>query len=175
MEINGYKSFDKYHKNRYGIYMEEGKTYHTDGIIKFGINGNGFHFCKYLEDTIRYQMEKDDEVINPVIAQVTGFGKIVETNDKVYDYYNLYAAEYITINKFLSRKEIINYALNLGIIGMHRFVSQYKLSDEEIKLFKGKYLDIDLALLYHQKNFKNVYNMFYSSDNKKVFKLIKKI
>ena len=104
MEINGYKSFDKYHKNRYGIYMEEGKTYHTDGIIKFGINGNGFHFCKYLEDTIRYQMEKDDELINPVIAQVTGFGKIVETNDKVYDYYNLYSAEYITINKFLSRK-----------------------------------------------------------------------
>lgn len=58
---------------------------------------------------------------------------------------------------------------------MHRFVSQYKLNDDEIKLFKGKYLDIDLALLYYQKKFKNVYNIFYSSDNEKVFKLIKKI
>ena len=58
---------------------------------------------------------------------------------------------------------------------MHRFISQYKLNDDEIKLFKGKYLDIDLALLYYQKKFKNVYNIFYSSDNEKVFKLIKKI
>lgn len=49
------------------------------------------------------------------------------------------------------------------------------LNDDEIKLFKGKYLDIDLALLYYQKKFKNVYNIFYSSDNEKVFKLIKKI
>ena len=58
---------------------------------------------------------------------------------------------------------------------MHRFISQYKLNDDEIKLFKGKYLDIDFALLYYQKKFKNVYNIFYSSDNEKVFKLIKKI
>ena len=58
---------------------------------------------------------------------------------------------------------------------MHRFISQYKLNYDEIKLFKGKYLDIDLKLLYYQKKFKNVYNIFYSSDNEKVFKLIKKI
>ena len=113
MEVKGYKSFNKYHKNKYGIYMEEGKTYHTDGVIKFGLEGNGFHFCKYLEDTIKYQMSINDELINPVIAKVTGYGKIVEYNDNIYDYYNQYVAEYIKIDKFLKRKEIIDYALNL--------------------------------------------------------------
>ena len=175
MEVKGYKSFNKYHKNKYGIYMEEGKTYHTDGVIKFGLEGNEFHFCKYLEDTIKYQMSINDELINPVIAKVTGYGKIVEYNDNIYDYYNQYVAEYIKIDKFLKRKEIIDYALNLGVIGMYRFVTQYKLTNSEIKLFKGKYLDIDLALLYHQKEEKETYNMFYSGDSKKVLKLIKNI
>ena len=58
---------------------------------------------------------------------------------------------------------------------MYRFVTQYKLTNSEIKLFKGKYLDIDLALLYHQKSEKETYNMFYSGDSKKVLKLIKNI
>ena len=58
---------------------------------------------------------------------------------------------------------------------MYRFVTQYKLTNSEIKLFKGKYLDIDLALLYHQKEEKETYNMFYSGDSKKVLKLIKNI
>ena len=58
---------------------------------------------------------------------------------------------------------------------MYRFVTQYKLTNSEIKLFKGKYLDIELALLYHQKEEKETYNMFYSGDSKKVLKLIKNI
>ena len=58
---------------------------------------------------------------------------------------------------------------------MYRFVTQYKLTNSEIKLFKGKYLDIDIALLYHQKEVKETYNMFYNGDSKKVLKLIKNI
>ena len=40
--------------NRYGTKFEVGKTYHANGDIKFGNDGNGFHMCKNIEDTLRY-------------------------------------------------------------------------------------------------------------------------
>ena len=50
----GYKCFNENLTNRYNTKFEIGKIYHVNGNIKFGNNGNGFHICKNLEDTLRY-------------------------------------------------------------------------------------------------------------------------
>ena len=80
-EIIGYKSVDKNYKDISGNILEENKIYHVDGKIIFGNGGNGYHFAKKLEDTLRYQLNDDDFLTRPNIAKVIGFGDIVESFD----------------------------------------------------------------------------------------------
>ena len=167
--IAGYKSFDENWKNIYGTQMIEGKTYKVDGDIRYGVKGNGYHFAKNLEDTLRYQLKDGIGLVEPMIAQVVGDGKIVESFDHYYGYYDLYAAEIITIKKLLTREEIIDYALKLYEQRMLRFVSLFRLTEEEIKLFEGKYPSVDKAILYHQKGILNVYELEYKK-NKQLIK-----
>lgn len=146
--------------------MVEGNTYKVFGDIKYGLKGNGYHFAKNLEDTLRFQIKDDDNLVNPMIAKVIGDGKIIESSDEYYGYYDLYVAEMITIKKVLTRKEVIEYALNLSELRMQRFVSLFKLYDDEIKLFEGKYSNVDKAILYYQKKVFDVYNIDNNSNNK---------
>ena len=95
--------------------------------------------------------------------------------DDYYGYYELYAASNIKILKYLKEDEIIAYALKLNETRMLRFVSLYKLSSDEIKLFKNKYLYVDLALLYYQMKIYNTYELFHSNNYNKVKKLVKNI
>ena len=157
--IFGYKSFDENYKNIAGMKMVEGKTYHTDGKIKYGIKGNGYHFAKNLEDTLRFQLKNDRNLVNPIIAKVIGSGKIIEADDDYYGYYDLYVAENIMVEKFLTRDEVLEYALKLPDKRMERFVSLFRLTDDEIKLFKGKYINVDKAILYYQKGILDVYKL----------------
>ena len=60
--IKGYKAFNKDLTNRYGSEFVEGTTYRVEGELKFGNNGNGFHFCKRLEDTLRYFPGMEEEI-----------------------------------------------------------------------------------------------------------------
>ena len=52
MEVKGYKAFNKGLTNRYGRKFEIGKQYSLDGKISFGNDGNGFHFCKNIEEVL---------------------------------------------------------------------------------------------------------------------------
>ena len=174
-KIIGYKSVDKNYKDISGNIVEENKTYHVDGDIIYGNGGNGYHFAKKLEDTLRYQLSDEDFLTRPNIAKVIGFGDIVESFDEYYGYYELYAAENIKILRYLSEEEIINYALNLREDRMLRFVSLYRLNSNEVKLFKNKYLSVDLALLYYQMKIRNTYELFYSNNYDKVKKLVRNI
>ena len=174
-EIIGYKSLDKDYKDISENKLEENKTYHVDGKIIFGNGGNGYHFAKNLEDTLRYQLKDEDYLTRPNIAKVIGFGDIVESFDEYYGYYELYAAENIKILKYLSEEEIINYALNLREDRMLRFVSLYRLNSDEIKLFKNKYLSVDLALLYYQMKIHDIYKLSHSNNYDKVKKLVRNI
>ncbi len=156
--IKGYKCFNKDFTNRYGSTFEVGKTYHCNGEIKFGNNGNGFHMCKRLEDTLRYFDAVDDEVI---ICEVTGHGKYAEGKDDYYEYYDMYSCEYITIDKRLSRDEIRDYGLNLSYHRAKRFVSSYHLNPSELQMFKNKFqddIDVYKAILYYQEGQTNIYN-----------------
>lgn len=159
--IKGYKAFNIDHTNNYGKLFKEGLIYHSDKNIKYGTNGIGFHFAKNLEDTLRFQLKNNDTLTNPAIAKVIGFGNIIESFDDYYGYYDLYVCENILIKKFLTREEIIEYAIKLNSIKMERFVSLYKLSDDEIKLFESRYKNVDMAILYYQKNIKDIYQKEY--------------
>ena len=164
MEIKGYKVFSEDGVNRYGKVFEEGKKYHVDGSISFENNGNGIHFCKRMEDTFRYFDAMNGNV---KVAEVIGSGDLVEFNDEYYGYYEMYAASDLEVLKFLSREEIIEHFLHGNNLSVCRFVSLFRLSDEEIVLFKTKYSDnssILKAIAYYQENDLDVYSR--ESDNK---------
>lgn len=155
--IAGYKCFNKGLKNRYGDSFEIGITYHATGEIKFGNNGNGFHMCLNLEDTLRYFDGMNDEI---EICEVYGFGEMKEHSDDYNEYYNLYATEYMFINRILTREEIINEMLKVDIHRAKRFIMGFRLTKDEIELFKSKFKNEKMiydAIEYYQKNDKKVY------------------
>lgn len=143
MEKIGYKCFNEDMTNRYGKKMEVGKIYTTKGEIKFGNSNHGFHFCKNIEDTIRYFNPKEETVC---ICLVRGFGTISEGFDDYNGYYDMYASENIEIIKKLSREEVIAIGLSLYPERVCRFVSQFKLYDDEIEMFKEKFKNSRIVL-----------------------------
>lgn len=147
-----YKCFNKGLVNRYGKKYEVNKLYSADGEIKFGNSGNGFHMCKYLEDTLRYFDAMNDEVD---IGLVHGFGKEVKYDDEYNGFYDMYVYEKMIIDKVLTREEIIKYGLNLSEYRIRRFISLYRLNDDEIRLFLDKFksdFGVNDYIEYYQKN-----------------------
>ena len=150
-EIYGYKCFNRGLINRYGKQFEVGRTYHMDGEIKFGNDGNGFHMCMNLEDTLRYFDAMNNDVD---ICRVKGSGKFCKGIDEYNGYYYMYAFENMYIEKQLIREEIIAYGLNLHEMRAKRFVSQFKLTQDEIAIFKEKfkksYIVLDTIAYYQE-------------------------
>lgn len=149
--IKGYKCFYKDLSNLYNQKFETNKLYIAENKIKFGINGNGFHMCENIEDTLRF-FDKEKEL---EICEVIGFGNKEKQDDTYYDYYNMYSVEKLYISRIIPRKEIINIALNLPEIRLLRFLQGYKLNEQEINLFKEKYNNnktISNYLSYYQEN-----------------------
>ena len=157
MIIAGYKSFALDGTNKYGKIMPVGH-YHRDGEIKFGIYGNGYHFAKYMEDTLRYSTMVER---NCLVAEVIGSGTIIKSEDEYNGYDDLYVASDIEIVKYLEREEIINIALNLNSIKMQRFIRDFNLTLEEIALFEGKYFNVDLAIDYYDRKIMEAYQPEY--------------
>lgn len=160
MKIKGYKALNKDMTNCYGKKFEEGKIYSVDGPIKYGTTGNGYHFAKRLEDTLRYVDAIEQEV---QIAEVTASGKIQESYDDYNEYYEIYCAENIKIDRVLTRKEIIEIYLNMSNeIRLERFLISFKLNKKEIELFKEKCRDcmrLIGIIKYYQEGDKNVFRI----------------
>ncbi len=160
-EIIGYKSFNKDCTNRHGELFEAGKTYHEEGEISFGNSSKaGFHMCKRLEDTLRYFPAFEEDI---KIAKVIGRGNIVEYEDDYYGYYDMYAVQEITIERFLEREEIINMFLQRKGISedqVCRFTQLYKLTEDEIALFKERYDSSDKITKFIE---------YYQEDDKEAF------
>ena len=152
--VYGYKCFNKNLTSQYGDIFKEGETYHSSNP-HFG--KNGFHMCKRLEDTLRYFDAFNDEI---EIAYVKGFGNIHESFDDYNEYYDMYSVENLEIIHILSRDEIINYALLLSDVRVKRFISLFKLTNEEIALFREKYKNNNYVLesikYYQTEEFKNL-------------------
>lgn len=155
--IKGYKAFDENLQNRYKNQFEIGKIYHCFGDAVYGNNGNGYHFCLKLEDTLRYVDAINGEV---KIVAVLGYGNIVKYDDEYNEYYDMYAATSIELLHELSREDIIDYVKNISPYRVKRFIQGYKLTEEEIKFFKNKYYndsEIIDAIAYYQENNYEVY------------------
>lgn len=156
--IRGYKAFNKDMTNRYGQTFEEGKNYSVVGPLIYGNKGNGFHFCKRLEDTLRYFPALKEEI---KIAQVETKNEVQENWDDYYGYYDMYVARTLTIDKILTREEIISMFLDLYDERVVRFLAGYRLTEKEIEIFRLKYPSsrkIQLAISYYQENDKEAYS-----------------
>lgn len=140
--IHGYKAFASDGTNIALETMPVG-VYYFNGPIKYG--KFGYHFAKNLEDTIRYS-----GTTSPVIAEVIGSGTIDEGTDEYYGFYDIYAASNLKIVRYLTRDEIIEYALNLKYDRLKRFVVSYELTNEELDLFIKKDNTIEKVLEYYQ-------------------------
>lgn len=161
MEILGYKCFDEGLINRYGKKFSVGKIYFEPGFIKFGTLGNGFHMCKNIEDTFRY-FDCIDKNVD--ICLVKGSGDFVEYSDEYYGYYDMYSVQKLEILKQLTHDEIIQEGLNLFEKRAERFVSTFKLTSEEIELFKEFYKNSPIvlnAIAYYQEGNVEVYSKKY--------------
>ncbi len=135
-EVYGYKAFNKDHTNRYNMLFESGKKYSITGKVKFGIEGNGFHFCENLSDVFRYFDSSSDNVS---VAVVKGSGKIIKYDDDYYGYYNMYVAQTLTVCLFLSRQEIVEIMLQEDDFNTRKFIQTFKLNDDEKEIFLEKY------------------------------------
>lgn len=130
--IIGFKGSNEDLTNRYGDKFEIGKIYHADGEIKWGNNGNGFHLCTYVEDCYRYV-----DPNNSVMMEVVGFGDIKKYDDEYYGYYDMYVCEYLRIIRKISREEIIDMMLHTYKERRDRFIRDFNLTEDELKLFEG--------------------------------------
>lgn len=130
MKVFGYKAFNQDFTNRYGKKFEVGNTYHVKGPISWGRYGNGFHFCKNLEDCFRYY-----DPDTSVIAEVKGFGKLVKNDDEYYGYYDMYVCQNLEIIRLIPREEVIRMMLEVDIDRQSRFIRNYNLTEDEKELF----------------------------------------
>lgn len=117
MEVFGYKALNSDLTNNYGFKFEEGKNYHIDGNITFGVDGNGFHLSKRFEDTFRYIDDK-----NMVIAKVCGYGNVTESFDNYNEYFDMYSVSDIRIDHIMTREEVISEMLNKSELAVMRFI-----------------------------------------------------
>ena len=118
-EVKGYKAFNCDSTNRYGMPFTEGSTYSVEGDISFGNKGNGYHMCTSLSDVFRYVNATDEDVL---VAKVTGSGDRVKFDDNYYGYYDMYSVREITIDKFLTREEVIGIMLNSTSFQVRKFL-----------------------------------------------------
>lgn len=154
--IIGYKAFHKGLINCFNQKLKVGKIYHANGDIIF--NKNGFHMCTDLLGCLKYFDALTEDID---IAKVICYGNIHKYDDSFYDYENMYSCEYMIIDRVLTRKEIINYALNLDMESFIRFISLFRLTKEELIFFKKRFQKIERVLdyiKYYQENDKEVFN-----------------
>ena len=150
--ITGYKVLDNNFRAITGFTFEEGKVYeYGDEIIP---KKQGFHFAKRLEDTLRYTNLDSDQII---ITEVTALGNVVTFSDEYYGYYDLYVTDKIIINRVLSRKEIIDYIIDLDEDRICRFISLMKLSPKEIRAFLDKSERVLKTIEYYQLDNKDAF------------------
>lgn len=152
--MKGYKAFYKGLVNKSGLQFEEKKIYSVDGEVKYGPKGNGIHFCERLEDTLRYFCDEEDVEF----AEVTALGEFVEYHDHYNGIYNMYSTNKLRIDRVLSREEVINMFLEMDGHNnprLIRFLMLYPLTEEEISLFKEKFINekhvIDVIHYYQEK------------------------
>lgn len=158
MEKYGYKIFFKGLINLFGEQVELNHKYSVEGPLKWGgssQDGNGFHFCTYLEDCLVFLNNSINEEID--IALVRASGDMIEYWNDYSGSYEMFVARNMEIVKVLSREEIINHILTHNHLHtIEKFIRGYRLTEEEISIFKDRGLGVD-HIEYHQYGHKDVF------------------
>ncbi len=147
--LRGFKCFNKGMTNRYGQKFVLNKLYSVEGDISFGLRGNGFHFCKNLEDTLRFFLPDEGIVHSSIIDMCSAESPSNDYTiyeDDYYGYYDMYAAKEIILRKQLTHEEIIEYMLEVDDFRQRRFIDQYYLNPDELEMFYGKSYGLDIKI-----------------------------
>lgn len=152
MYVRGFKAFNSDMTNRYGKSFSVGCVYLSENIVKF--KKYGYHMCKNFEDTLRYFDAMNGQIS---ICSVIGFGLIDKYSDEYNGYYDMYAVQKIYIERKLERDELLQMAKNLNSFRLERFVSMFRLSDDEIQFLEPYPLNVSDAIEYYQYGNKKVY------------------
>ncbi len=133
--IKGFKAFNKGLISNYNIDFKENTWFHTIGEVVY--RKNGFHFCENMEDTLKYYPALHNDID---IARILGAGTIVKRSVEGYSYddFDICIASDIKILDVMTREEIIEEmnSHQYNIERMKRFISLYKLTDEEIEFLR---------------------------------------
>lgn len=153
----GYKVFYKGLIDSFGNKHTIGRKYKLDGEVKW--SQNGFHFCKRPEDTLR---NFDDFNNKLEIALIQASGNIVEYDDEYYGYYDMFASSEYKIIRVMSREEIVREVLtSKNIFRQKRLLERMRLTEEQLKLFKGLSEELDDIISYYQYHDTEVYQRKY--------------
>lgn len=144
--MDGYKALEQGLINRYGFQYEVGKTYTLDGDLKW--KKNGFHFCTYPEDTLRYVDAWNNEI---EIVSVEGSGELEKFNDEYYGFFDMYASSIMTIKRIVPREEVFETILSSNNIDrIKRYITLMKLSNNEINVIRDNYPELNRTINYYQ-------------------------
>ena len=159
MSIIGYKSLDKNYTNMYGTTYEFNKKYILNGKLEW--RKNGFHFCYYPEDTLRY-IEGFNKPFK--IVRVLGSGDIIEHNDDYFGYNEMYASSEMTLLDELSRDELLKVIIeSKNQLRAMRLIRSIKLDENEINEILKNYPYLNNDIDYYQYNKKDTYKKLYLS------------
>lgn len=153
----GYKVFYKGLIDSFGNKHAIGTHYKLNGEIKW--SSNGFHFCKRPEDTLRNFDDFNDEL---EIALIEATGSIIQYDDEYYGYYDMFASSEYTILRVVKRDEIIKEVLkSKNIFRQKRLLERMKLTERQLRLFKGLNIELDDTISYYQYHDTEVYKRRY--------------
>ena len=131
--------------------------YKLDGEVKW--SQNGFHFCKRPEDTLRNFDDFNNEL---EIALIQASGNIIGYDDEYYGYYDMFASSEYKIIRVMSREEIVREVLtSKNIFRQKRLLERMRLTEEQLKLFKGLIEELDDVISYYQYHDTEVYQRKY--------------
>ena len=153
----GYKVFYKGLIDSFGNKHTIVKKYKLDGEVKW--SQNGFHFCKRPEDTLRNFDDFNNEL---EIALIQASGNIIGYDDEYYGYYDMFASSEYKIIRVMSREEIVREVLtSKNIFRQKRLLERMRLTEEQLKLFKGLSEELDDIISYYQYHDTEVYQRKY--------------
>lgn len=164
--IIGFKCFNKGLINQHGVKFHPNKIHKVNGEVVFGNSGNGYHFCKDIENTLRYFHVDADQID---LCKVEGSGDIKTSNDEYNGYFDMYVASELKVVSILSFDDILSEVNNMCVDRFIRFIQSYPLD---------KHIFMDLvnqkfANNFHIKERINKHYSYYQEGNEDAFGIIK--
>ena len=154
MAVIGYKAFNKDLVDENGLEFEPWVRYEASNEKN---HISGFCFNINLEDSLEKFGGSDGDVC---VAKVYTDGTLKYPEKKAYTENDCLMTDEIEVVKVLNRETIIEYGLNLSGERLQKFINNFRLTNEEIKMFCWKYPG-NVNFRKHIKECQNKFNKPY--------------